>query len=86
MIKKQLNEDQRKADEEFLIAGSPLFDATKRFHKTIFKEDILGIKLGKEMSNTTNKKNNLTNKHKNAQNAVRKTIGEKRKKILAEFM
>ena len=38
------------------------------------------------MSNTTNKKNNLTKKYKNAQNAVRKTIGKKRKKILAEFM
>ena len=56
MIKNRLNEDQRKADEEFLIVETLLSDATKRLYEAISKKGILGLKLAKEMLDTSKKK------------------------------
>ena len=47
---------------------------------------MLGIKLAKEMLDASKKKYELANKHKREQDAVRKSIGEKRKKMLDRFV
>lgn len=82
----QLNEDQRKVDEENLITESFFLDATKRLYKAIYKEDMLDIKLANEMLDISKKKCSLANKYKNPQGAARKAIDKKQEKILAKFV
>ena len=84
---KRLNDDEKKIDNEFNLAQRLLSSAKEDLDKAISKEDMVGIKVAREMVESASKKQlEAISAHRSEQQTLRKEIGSKRKCAFDKLM
>ena len=83
---KRLNDDEKKIDNEFDLAKRLLSSAKDDLDKAISKEDMVGIKVAREMVESASKKLEAISTHRSEQQTLREEIGSKRKCAFNKLM
>ena len=82
----RLNDDEKKIDNEFDLAQRLLSSAKDDLDKAISKEDMVGIKVAREMVESASKKLEAISAHISEQQTLREEIGSKRKCAFDKLM
>ena len=80
-----MEQDKKKTDTEREYAQKILEDATKSLDIAIYKTDMLGIKVAKEMLEAAKKRFGKINIDKNEQKLIRTQIAQKQKSDLTKL-
>ena len=80
-----MEQDEKKTDTEQEYAQKILEDATKSLDIAIYKTDMLGIKVAKEMLEAAKKRFGKINIDKNEQKLIRTQIAQKQKSDLTKL-
>ena len=83
---KKLNADEKKIDNEFDLAQRLLSSAKEDLDKAINNEDMVGIKVAREMVESASKKLQAISTHRSEQQTLRTEIGTKRKCAFDKLM
>ena len=80
-----MEQDEKKTDTEREVAQKILEDATKSLDIAIYKTDMLGIKVAKEMLEAAKKRFGKINIDKNEQKLISTQIAQKQKSDLTKL-
>jgi len=83
---KRLNEDEKKIDNEFGLAQRLLSSAKENLDKAISKEDMVDVKVAREMVESASKKLEAISIHRSELQTLRKELGSKRKCAFDKLM
>ena len=85
-LEKLLTQDEKKAEEEYMLAQRVLSEASTRLTEAIEKIDMIGVKLAKEMLDSAQRSYETASTHREEIKKVRINIGEKGKSALVNLV